>query len=263
ITNPDGQSTTVQVIVGPTAAKVTSFNASKFDDGRVLLQWKSTYEIDNLGYNVYREVSGQRTKLNPEIIAGSALVTGPKIALTSGKSYVWADLAQPAGGAASYWLEDIDLAGKSNWTGPIALKPGFGKAPTVDQSVLLNKIGIAQAQLTLGQGSKQTQRKATIAAATPALIKAQAGIASGPGFKIGVKQESWYRIPQQTLIAAGLDSNTDPRKLQLYVDGQQVPIIVSGEGDGNFGPADSAQFYGVGVDSPFTEEHVYWLVVGA
>src|SRR4029079_13614165 len=79
ITNPDGQTTTVQVLVGPTAAKVNSFTASGFDDGRVLLQWKSGLEVDNLGYNVYREAAGQRTKINPQIIAGSALMTGPNV----------------------------------------------------------------------------------------------------------------------------------------------------------------------------------------
>src|SRR6185295_11209933 len=92
ITNPDGQTTTVQILIGPTAAKVSDIAANIFDDGRVLLQWKSAYEVDNLGYNVYREVNGERTKINSQLIAGSALVTGPNVALTAGKSYVWADL---------------------------------------------------------------------------------------------------------------------------------------------------------------------------
>src|ERR1044071_8901949 len=44
----------------PTGTKINSIIATNFDDGRVLLKWKSDYEIDNLGYNVYREVAGQR-----------------------------------------------------------------------------------------------------------------------------------------------------------------------------------------------------------
>ncbi|HTG16155.1 MAG TPA: hypothetical protein VK747_12975, partial [Blastocatellia bacterium] len=117
ITNPDGQTTTVQILIGPTAAKVNEFTASSFDDGRVLLRWSSSYEVDNLGYNVYREVNGQRTKINPQTIAGSALVTGPKVALTAGKSYAWGDQLTQAG--TRYLLEDVDLSGKSTWTGPI------------------------------------------------------------------------------------------------------------------------------------------------
>jgi peptidase C25-like protein len=263
ITNPDGQTTTVQVLVGPTAATVVSLNASRFDDGRVLLQWKSSFEVNNLGYNVYRDVNGQRTKLNPEIIAGSALMTGPGVGLTAGKSYAWADLTLSGGGSPSYYVEALDLSGQSVLTGPAKLAPGFGKAPTSDQATLISKIGIAQGQLSLGQGSRPAQRKAATVARVPALIKTQTGIASGPGFKIGIKQEGWNRIPQSTLLAAGLASNADPRKLQMFVDGQQIPIIVSGESDGVFNAADSVQFYGVGLDSPVTDEHVYWLVVGA
>jgi hypothetical protein len=260
ITNPDGQTTTVQILVGPTAVKTKSFTATSFDDGRVLLQWKASYEVDNLGYNVYREVAGQRTKLNPQIIAGSALMTGPRVALTAGKSYAWADLAQRPSGPATYWLEDIDLGGVSTLTGPISLKAGLGRAPNVEQSLLLGKIGNSQGQLTQGQGSTTVHRRAAITKPTPPLVKAQSIIANGPAYKVAVKQEGWYRLPQSTLLAAGLDSNTDPRKLQMFVDGQQVPILVPGEADGHLDASDSVQFYGIGIDSTVTDEHIYWLV---
>ncbi len=262
ITNPDGQTTTVQVLVGPTAAKVKSFDATNFDDGRVLLQWKSDYEVDNLGYNVYREVAGQRTKLNPQIIAGSALMTGANVALTAGKSYAWADLMPRGSGPATYLLEDINLNSVSTFTGPIGLKAGIGRAPNVEQSLLLNNIGNSQTILTQGQGSTRVQRKASIATPTPAATKVQLGIANDNSFKIAVKQEGWYRLPQSALIAAGLNSNADPRKLQLFVDGEEVPILVAGESDGVFNVADSVQFYGIGVNSAVTAERVYWLVSG-
>src|ERR1044071_608920 len=98
-----------------TGTKINSFIATNFDDGRVLLQWKSDYEIDNLGYNVYREVAGHRVKINPQIIAGSALIIGQGVALKAGKSYAWADLSQRASGPATYWLEDINLKSESRF----------------------------------------------------------------------------------------------------------------------------------------------------
>ncbi|MGA9772807.1 MAG: C25 family cysteine peptidase [Blastocatellia bacterium] len=262
ITNPDGQTTTVQVLVGPTVARVKSFDATNFDDGRVLLQWRSDYEVDNLGYNVYREVAGQRTKLNPQIIAGSALMTGPRVALTAGKSYAWADLMPRASGTVTYVLEDINLNSVSTFTGPVSLKASLGRAPNVEQSLLLNKIGNSQTMLTQGQGSMRVQNKASIATPSPAAVKVQLGIANDNSFKIGVKQEGWYRLPQSALIAAGLDSNVDPRKLQMFVDGEEVPILVVGESDGVLNAADSVQFQGMGVNSSVTDERVYWLVTG-
>ena len=262
ITNPDGQITTVQVLVGPTAAKVKSFNATNFDDGRVLLQWKSDYEVDNLGYNVYREVAGQRTKLNPQIIAGSALMTGANVALTAGKSYAWADLTSRGSGPVTYVLEDVNLNGVSTFTGPVGLKSSTGRAPNVEQSLLLNNIGNSQTMLTQGQASTRVDRKAAIATPTAATTNVQLGIANDNSFKIAVKQEGWYRVPQSALIAAGLASNVDPRKLQLFVDGEEVPMLVAGEADGAFNAADSVQFYGVGLNSPVTAERVYWLTLG-
>jgi hypothetical protein len=43
---------------------------------------------------------------------------------------------------------------------------------------------------------------------------------------------------------------------QVYVDGRQVPIIVNGEQDGQFGPNDSIEFYGVGLNSAATHGSV-------
>jgi hypothetical protein len=247
-------------VSAPTEAKVKRFTADAFDDGRVLLRWSSGYEAANLGYNIYRESRGQRTKINPETIAGSALVTGPKIALTAGKSYAWADQSAPNG--TRYWLEDIDLNGKSSWTGPAVINANSGKAPTAEQSALLTRIGMASAQMILGQASAQVERKAEIANATPEAIKIQTDLAGQPAVKLGVKKEGWYRVTQPELIAAGLNPDADARNLQLYVDGHQVPIIVNGEQDGRLGPSDSLEFYGLGLDSPATNTHVYWLVVG-
>jgi len=246
----------------PTGTKINSIIATNFDDGRVLLQWKSDYEIDNLGYNVYREVAGQRVKLNPQIIAGSALIVGQGVALKAGKDYAWADLSQRAAGTATYWLEDINLKSESRFTGPVRLKTGSGRAPNADQSLLLNNIANMQAMLTQGQGSMPVQQKASLAEPPAAATKVQLGIANDYSFKLTVKQEGWYRVPQSALIAAGLGSNIDPRNLQLFVDGAEVPMLVAGEADGAFNTADSVQFYGIGINSAVTNERVYWLVAG-
>jgi hypothetical protein len=89
-------------------------------------------------------------------------------------------------------------------------------------------------------------------------MQAQAGLAGGAAVKIGVKSEGWYRIPQADLLRNGLDIRTNSRLLQLFVDGQQVPMIVNGVTDGS----GSVEFYGVGLDSLVSNEHVYWLALG-
>lgn len=80
--------------------------------------------------------------------------------------------------------------------------------------------------------------------------------------KLGIQEEGWYRVDQPALLAAGLDPTVDPRYLQLFVAEDEVPVIVTGAEDGSFDPEDAIEFYGVGLDTPWTDTRVYWLVEG-
>ncbi|HJQ71675.1 MAG TPA: C25 family cysteine peptidase [Blastocatellia bacterium] len=259
ITNPDGQTTTFNVLVGPTAAKLDSFSATSFDDGRVLVQWKSSHEADNLGFNVYREQNGQRARITPQLIAGSALVAGADATLTAGKNYVWADTPQAGNRPTQYWLEEIDLKGNRTLHGPVLLNRSPGRAPNADQSALLTRFGAHQSQITLGVGSTPLARSGVLARTSAP----QVDLAGQAAVKLSVRQEGWYRVTQQELVAAGLNPSTDPRLLQLYVDGQQLPFIVTGQDDGRLDASDAMEFYGIGLDVPSTDTRTYWLVAGS
>src|ERR1700704_1286354 len=43
----------------------------------VFIEWRTSFDLDNLGFNVYRDQDGARTQVNPAVIAGSALIVGP------------------------------------------------------------------------------------------------------------------------------------------------------------------------------------------
>jgi hypothetical protein len=47
------------------------------------------------------------------------------------------------------------------------------------------------------------------------------------------------------------------------VDGQEQPIIVKGGKDDRLGSRGSIEFYGTGLDTPYTDTRVYWLVPGS
>jgi hypothetical protein len=59
----------------PTIVKLIAFSASGYADG-VLLAWRTGYEVDNLGFRLYRDEGEQRRPLTP-LLAGSALLAGP------------------------------------------------------------------------------------------------------------------------------------------------------------------------------------------
>jgi hypothetical protein len=73
----------------PTAINLSSFEASAFDEG-VMLEWRTGYEVNNLGFHIYREEGGQLYQLTTEPIKGSALMTGPG-RITAGYAYTWWD----------------------------------------------------------------------------------------------------------------------------------------------------------------------------
>ena len=62
---------------GPTLARMSGGSAVVDDDGLVELKWQTGLEVDNLGFNIYREEGGQRTRVNKDIIAGSAINCSP------------------------------------------------------------------------------------------------------------------------------------------------------------------------------------------
>ncbi|MEQ8325455.1 MAG: C25 family cysteine peptidase [Vicingaceae bacterium] len=76
-------------------------------------------------------------------------------------------------------------------------------------------------------------------------------------FKFPVQQDGAYRIDRNTLLNAGIPlSMIDPRNIQLFSRGMEVPLYISGESDGSFDPGDFIEFYGRGNDG-FADSELY------
>jgi hypothetical protein len=264
----------------------------------VALRWKTGYEVDNLGFNVYREQGGKRTRLNPSVIAGSALMAGQGTRLTAGESYLWLDRSGKGKDSAQYWLEDIDLSGARTLHGPISPASASDAAQTsnVEQSVLLSRLNELQTpstasvsgypaalapktkepsasakegllnRITLGNDPTGDAGPKTPApngggVATESSPSKQRVLAAGPAVKIAVQQSGWYRVTQPELVAAGLQPDVDPGLLQLYADGIEQPILLN-SGAKQLGATGSIEFYGTGMDTPTSTTRTYWLVAG-
>jgi hypothetical protein len=240
----------------PTEITLESFTTTSYRDG-TLIEWKTGFECDNLGFRLYRDDAGKRKPVNAQLIAGSALTAGTT--LLAGRSYSWWDSCESAGdcGNAAYWLEDINLKGSSTWHGPFFPNVDSGVRAARFQSAVLSALGSTQTDST--RAVEVTASPATASIGAPRI---QSSIVAQQAAKIAVRREGWYRVSQPALGTAGFNTKVDPRTLQLYVDGREIPILVEGEKDGSFDSTDSVQFYGTGVDSPFTDLRVYWLIAG-
>lgn len=99
--------------------------------------------------------------------------------------------------------------------------------------------------------------------------------------KIRISEDGVYRISYNQLQSSGLlANNPNPKNLQIFYRGQEIPIHVEGEGDDKFDVSDFIEFYGRKNDgeldkilysptslqpnpevSLFTDESVYFLTV--
>ncbi|MBL7847203.1 MAG: hypothetical protein JNL40_07030 [Cyclobacteriaceae bacterium] len=89
----------------------------------------------------------------------------------------------------------------------------------------------------------------TVALLLPTSLQAQspnAWINFGQAYyKIPVAQEGIYRLTYADLVAAGVPvGSVDPRRFNLYHRGVEQAIVVTGQNDAVFDPADVIEFYG-------------------
>jgi peptidase C25-like protein/beta-propeller uncharacterized protein DUF5122/uncharacterized protein DUF1573 len=244
----------------PTAVDLASFQATGYDGG-VFVEWQTGNEVSNLGFNLYREQAGRRTLINSDIIAGSALKVGTSVAVRAGYSYGWWDkLDQSSGkiaGEAVYYLEDLDLNGRSTLHGPFKVNTVGGKPPTQSHAETLSHL--TGGRVFTGPVLLDTQSGRGAGAVSPALF-------DWPGkaaMKLTIKSEGWYRVTQRELAAGGFDTRINPHNLQLFVNGVEQPMLVVGEGDNSFDATDALEFYATGQNTLSTDAHIYWLAAGS
>lgn len=111
--------------------------------------------------------------------------------------------------------------------------------------------------------TRQAEVTAPLPASSADLLDQQARRELETALQLVIRHEGWYHVFGQELLAAGLDPQTDPRRLQLFVDGKPISMLVTGEQDGRLDPTDAVEFYGIGIDASVTDRRVYWLVAGS
>ncbi len=257
---------TITAASSVTAAAPSGMSARTHGAAGTRVVWQTEEEVSHLGFQVWRERAGIRTRISRGLIPGSMFATGD-LPLAGRRHYELWD-AQPASdGNQRYWLEEIGTTGSSRWHGPIA--PVAGGPADVDRARPLatpprpfalspRNAPSAVAAANAGTGLVKPHlapvdaRRAVAALTDPACANPAASL---PSLKIGISVAGWYRIEVAALVAAGLPVDADLTRLGLYADGRSVAMGVSG-----LGANQAIEFYGTGLDTRETATHVYWLV---
>jgi hypothetical protein len=119
----------------PLAVQLANFTATAQAD-QVLVTWQTVSELDNLGFNLYRNSSPDAPSepLNSSLIPSQAPGSG------QGMSYEWLDNSVQEAVTYYYWLEDVDLDGTTTLHGPVS---ATANVPT---AVTLREMASRQAQ---------------------------------------------------------------------------------------------------------------------
>lgn len=97
-----------------TAAVVLSEFWAQRQTGYVELNWRTLAEFDNYGFRLYRSSTPNRADA---VLLTEEIIPGQGRGRVGGATYQYID-TDPLEGASYYWLEDIDLNGKSTFHGP-------------------------------------------------------------------------------------------------------------------------------------------------
>jgi len=263
----NNSSTQTETIVAPTRITLQSVSAHTGTDkngaSRVVVTWKTGGEAHNLGFNLYREQNGNRVRVNPSLIAGSALLMSGALPRHAGRSYAWIDPSASAAGA-SYWLEDVDVNGTRTMHGPVSVESSLqpGSETSAAETHMLSQLNQAQPSAPGNEQSRVVETVPGDSMPTASQIKKQFELAAHPAVKISVGHEGWYSVSQPDLVKAGLDPNVDPALLHLYAEAIEQPMQITGAtaGPGGFGPQAAVSFFGTGIHTLFSGMRVYWLV---
>jgi hypothetical protein len=109
----------------PLVVELDHFVGRMDRSGNVLLSWATLAEIDNVGFNVYREPWSNTLLQAP---SAAALLVNPSALIPArgtpfeATPYRWLDRSGQRGDVYYYWLEDIDTSGVSTIHGPITVR---------------------------------------------------------------------------------------------------------------------------------------------
>lgn len=227
-----------------------------FSDGNgVLLKWETERELNNLGFNIYRNGGKDSIKVNKTLIPGSYLRTN--FDSDRGDSYTFFD----ANGTINsvYRIESFDINQQkvnsndlyTRYEANFKAVAGVTSQTWQKRVSSSNKFEVKSGPVLPGNLKAQVEARNSFTD-----LGTQQFVASQPGVKIGVKETGIYRVPKADLQSGGFDTSSSPTLWKLYLNGVEQAINVESNGD-------YIEFYGKGIDTLQSDVNQYFLIVGS
>lgn len=222
------------------------FNAESNGDS-VRLRWSTTFEVNVVGFNIWRIHDGDRRMVNREPV-GASIAKVANGVLVAGDEYEYFDSKAVDG--ATYEIEALLLSGESRFLEPAPLErkypaetePMRRPLPSIASIAQIDKVDFPDYYRDSDAGKFFDDGAES---AFPA---------NGGALKFEVRRSGWYRVPAATLQANGFPASASG-SWKLYRDGREVAITITADG--------SIEFYGNGIDTIQSDASVYWFISGS
>ncbi len=217
----------------PTPVTISYFKVVR-RGGNVYFDWSTSTETGNVGFNLYAEAGGGRTRLNAELIPSQKTDSLERLDYT---------FETNAAGNVFY-IEDVSVTGETRRHGPFQIGEEYGER-VEEKRIVWDSIP-RQPDLQVG---------ATAAGVSLAVIDSDSS-----GLLLKVNHTGIHRVTYEMLRDAGFDlGGVKPSTIVLSKNGQPVPIFVNARGA--FGPGSYIEFFGQALDTLYTDTNVYTLTV--
>lgn len=237
--------------------KVEIAAAQAISDNRngAFIEWQSSFEMGSLGYNVFRVRDGEAVQINRTIIGGSVFVVGERLPLY-GNSYSIFD--ENGSLDCQYRVEVVTIDGN---------RQSFTLETAFDENTLEKSGRVRNSEQTDANENLYGQREYPANyQITPEIVAdpiRQRWVAAQPGVKFAVKTNGLYRVTRQQLADAGFNVSAPTANWQLYTDGVEQALLITGDnGGGVLGANGYIEFYGFGLNTTYTDTQYFYLVVG-
>jgi peptidase C25-like protein len=238
-----------------TLAVVSSFRASRAEDGGVLVEWQTSSETGTAGFNLYRrDAARQWVPVNRELLAGL-------LHAEQGGTYRFVDHEASPYEPQVYRLEEVEAGGRRRTHGPFAVAVDWDRPQTRQSAAVYER-----------EAHPASRRpEAPDLAGTKALASTTAPVRAGAdGVHLSVREGGLYYLSNAD-VATWLDVTVEKaakliadRKLALSRGGLEVAYYPDVPADRSTGKdkekgALGLFFYGEGGTGIYSDARVYRL----
>lgn len=240
----------------PTLVGLSAFRAF-MDGGQVVVEWETGFEVNTVGFYLYRKDGASYLQLNDALLPG--LVVSPQ-----GGIYQFIDDGAGAGGTYTYQLMEVEANGTERRYGPFTITvDGDGYTDTATKASAAS--GLTALSDGYGRQARQMSSNKLLRTAAAKTLRMAARIRkkdlSAGKAKLFVSQPGLYYLSAETIAdllgtaSTEIQSWISAAKLVLERQGRKAAWLAAEDNSGIY-------FYGEAVDSRYTDRNVYWIKRG-